>query len=107
MDMKGYQQGDVLLVKVDAVPQDAKPVSASGGRFVLAEGEATGHAHAVTVSEGVEMLERGGVLYLSAATETEVEHEEHHAQKVSPGVYEVRRVVEVDPFADEVRMVED
>ncbi|MEV4253036.1 hypothetical protein AB0J52_07680 [Spirillospora sp. NPDC049652] len=49
-----YRQGDILIVPVaeDAVPQairDLPPVARDGrGRMVLALGEATGHAHALT-----------------------------------------------------------
>ena len=40
------RQGDVLLVAVEAVPDDAVEQPRQG-RLVLAEGEATGHAHAI------------------------------------------------------------
>ena len=42
------RQGDVLLVPVDAIPEAAKPVARDHGRVVLAYGEATGHAHAIS-----------------------------------------------------------
>ena len=105
--MRGFQQGDVLLRVVDAVPQDAKRRVAVGGRFVVAEGEVTGHAHALAECEAVEMFERGGVLYLRVTEATPMTHEEHKPQVVQPGVYEVGIVKEVDPFTDEVRAVQD
>ena len=105
--MKGYQQGDVLLKLVAGLPQGVKAVSATAGRYILAEGEATGHAHAVLVCPAVKMYERGGTLYLQVTEETEVVHEEHHKQTVAPGVYEIGRVVEVDPFENAIRAVAD
>jgi hypothetical protein len=39
-----YRQGDVLLVAVPAIPEDARPLPRDEGRVVLALGEATGHA---------------------------------------------------------------
>ena len=41
-----YRQGDVLLAPIPALPVDAVSVPRKG-RIVLAEGEATGHAHAI------------------------------------------------------------
>lgn len=104
---KAYQQGDVLLKVVDSIPSGARTVSAKSGRYILAEGESTGHAHAVMACPAVELYERDGTLYLKCAETTEVVHEEHHKQTVQPGVYEVGRVVEVDPFERAIRTVAD
>ena len=102
-----YQQGDVILRRIDALPSGTKPVAPQGNRYVVAEGEATGHAHAIPIGAGCEMVERDGVLYLSVTEAVSLTHEEHHAQVVEPGVYEVGKVVEVDPFTEEVRAVRD
>lgn len=105
---KGYQQGDVLLVVASELPESAKPMSAGPRGYVVAESEHTGHAHVIEATPDVAMFEDAeGSLWLKAANETTVRHEEHHAQTIAPGVYQVRRVVEVDPFADEVRTVAD
>lgn len=103
----GFQQGDVLLKKVSAVPVGAKKRATVGGRYVVAEGETTGHAHALVASEAVEMYERDGVLYLNVKEPTSLVHEEHDTQTVEPGIYEVGIVREVDPFTEEVRSVRD
>lgn len=42
-----YRQGDVLIERIDSVPDDAQPVPLEDGRIVLAHGEVTGHAHAI------------------------------------------------------------
>lgn len=104
----GYQQGDVLLKVRAGLPEGAKAVKPGPRGYVLAEGEHTGHAHVIEATPDVEMYERDGVLYLNVKeAATPLVHEEHHAQTVAPGVYEVSRVVEVDPFADEIRAVAD
>lgn len=104
---RGYQQGDVLIKARKALPEGVKAVQPGPRGYVLAEGEATGHAHTITATPDVEMYERGGVLYLNVKAEATVTHEEHHAQVLAPGVYEVSRVVEVDPFENEIRTVAD
>jgi hypothetical protein len=101
-----YQQGDVLLVAVKSIPLSAKPCKPDPRGLVLAEGEATGHAHVVR-DAGCALLEVEDKIYLSAADGATTHHEEHKAVTVPPGVYEVRKVREVDPFNEEVRSVKD
>lgn len=105
--MKGYQQGDCIAIKIDAVPEGSKAVKPGPRGYVLAEGEHTGHAHCIDATRDVEMYEKDGVLYLKVAAPAPLTHEEHHTQTIEPGIYEVRRVVEVDPFSDEIRTVAD
>ena len=107
--MRKQQHGDVLLNPVSEIPAGLKKVPAQSGRLILAEGEATGHAHAITEAPGVELLEgEDGRLYLRVTgPEVELSHEEHATQTVLPGEYEVGQVVEVDPFERAVRRVMD
>lgn len=104
---EGYQQGDVLIVRTGSIPGDAKPVQPGVRGFVLAEGEHTGHAHVIEKTEDVELFERGDTLYMRVKVEVTLTHEEHLAQTIAPGTYQVGCVVEVDPFEDEVRRVAD
>lgn len=101
-----YRQGDVLIVsakipaKVSAVPFDARGI-------VLAEGEATGHAHTI-VDESVEfltteteerflrVLAEGGVL---------LTHQEHPSVLIPPGEYQVVGQREYSP--EMIRRVAD
>jgi len=103
--MKGYQQGDLILIQRNSLPSGLK--AKTGDRMVLAEGEHTGHAHAIASEYGELFEDAKGILWLKVETPAPLVHEEHHVQTVEPGIYEVRRVVEVDPFADEVRTVMD
>jgi hypothetical protein len=52
-----YQQGDVLLTKIDSLPLGNKVERKERG-YILAEGEATGHAH--VIEEEIEMVEKDG-----------------------------------------------
>ena len=83
------RQGDVLLVPTDDdLPAEARPLSRTGGRVVLAEGEATGHAHAIR-SSAATLVAADGERYLRVAAPVTLDHEEHAALQVAPGVYRV------------------
>ena len=101
--MKQIQQGDVLLERVNALPKDAKKAKSG----VLAEGEATGHAHRLDLSHADVFVAEDGALYVRASAPSILSHEEHHAITVEPGTWRVWRVREVDPFSEGVRRVAD
>ena len=88
-------QGDILFLRVNGIPDAARSVAPVGNRFVLAEGEATGHAHTVP-ARGVALMEvpnEGGVTYLTVEelTGVEVSHQEHASVKLDPGTWKVIR----------------
>lgn len=60
------RQGDILLIPIAHVPEGTTPVALENGRFVLAHGELTGHAHVVATPEGCELVTASGAddLYL-------------------------------------------
>jgi hypothetical protein len=98
------RQGDLLLVPVDEVPSVLGAVRS--GRLVLAEGEATGHAHVVEDERAslhslfVNGAWHGNDTWFLSVEEGEpvlLVHEEHDALSVPPGVYEVRRQREYLP----------
>ena len=107
--MRQIRQGDVLLVRLDEAPaaflagtgRRLDPVGREHGRIVLAEGEATGHAHVIE-SEDVELLREDAqllapdqppALYLvvNGTAAVSLDHEEHASLEVLPGVYRVVR----------------
>lgn len=98
------RQGDVLLIP-SKCPQDTKPVESVNGRNVLAEGEATGHAH--TTPDGATALLESpdGRRYLKVEEVTSLTHQEHEAIELWPQEYEVRRQREYSPEA--IRNVAD
>lgn len=98
-------QGDVNFIEVDKIPTKAKKVKKQNRGYVLAEGEATGHAH--TIKEDVELYEVDGVLYLKNATQVNVTHEEHHTVTVPPGTWKIVITKEYDHLTEEIRNVSD
>ena len=102
-----FQHGDVLGQRIDKIPSGAKKVEARAGRYILAEGEATGHAHTIIATADIELFEKDGTMYLRCGADCELTHEEHHTQTIEPGDYEIQQVVEVDPFENEIRTVAD
>jgi hypothetical protein len=93
------RQGDLLLVPVAGLPEGADRVRS--GRLVLAEGEATGHAHVVDdVRASLHRVPRSpAARYLHVVGDEPVflVHEEHDRLRVAPGVYELRRQREYEP----------
>jgi len=118
MNQNQFRQGDLIIEQVDVVPADAVSVVPVAGRYVLAEGEATGHAHTIEATPDVELYERNGVMYLRVlgADETvreaarksvaELLHQEHAAHTLAPGTYRIRRQI-VEDAAHAPRQVAD
>jgi len=101
-----FRQGDVFLELVAEIPANAKPMKPENGRVVLAHGEATGHAHAITDVEHVTMLEvDNDIRYLDVQMEAYLRHEEHATVTLAPGKYRVVRQREYTP--EEIRNVAD
>ena len=101
------QQGDVCYEAISSIPEGAKKVDAKQGRFILAEGEVTGHAHAVIEESEVELFEYKGVLYLRNTISTEIKHEEHNPHTIEPGIWEFGIVNEYDYYNEITRKVAD
>ena len=72
-------QGDVMLFKVAALPKSATLVKADAGRSVLAYGEVTGHAHAVSSTDSSLFRTEDNRTFLQITSENAVlRHEEHN-----------------------------
>ena len=104
--MKGYQQGDFLLISTDAIPDGAVCVPHAPRGCVVAEGEATGHAHVLDPATS-EQFTAGGEYYVRVNEPNPLTHEEHDTQIIAPGVYRVGGVVEKDWLEDVTRRVVD
>ena len=98
-------QGDVFFSKVRAIPQSVTRVSRSERGYIIAKGEATGHAH--VIDDDIELYEKDGVLFVKTENTVEVRHEEHRPVTLDPGIWKVGIVREYDPFLEEIRMVKD
>ena len=110
--MKQYRQGDVLIVKTDSKPsaRHKRVARDERDRVVLAHGELTGHAHAIS--------EKGATLYqrtvrgevnrmLRLSRSVKLEHEEHDTIELPAGTYEVRQQREFEPGSRRHRNVAD
>lgn len=100
------QQGDVVFVKVEQIPEGTKLSEKFDG--VVQHGEVTGHAHRLSGKE-YDMYEffEEGRRYLRIKEDSDLSHEEHHTIKLPKGDYEVRIVREMDHFAKLERPVVD
>ena len=104
--MLQIQHGDVLLRGIDKLPRGATLVERKGGRLILAEGEATGHHHAVA-EKAATLWEIKGELYLEALEPVTITHEEHKTLPIPAGIYQIGRVREYDYFSEMERQVRD
>lgn len=98
-------QGDVFFIKTSVIPEEATKLNRRLGGYIIAEGEATGHAH--VIEDDIELYEKEGVLFIKAAKEIAVRHEEHLPVILSPGIWKVGIIREYDPFLEETRIVRD
>lgn len=99
-----WQQGDLLGKKLGRMP-DGEQKSVGKLRCVLAHGE-SGHTHLVE-SEDAELIQIGERMLLKLEKAATVTHEEHGHIRLSPGIWEIGRVKEFDPFANMTRQVID
>lgn len=87
--MSVIRQGDVLLVRVKAIPKEAVEEKTTGRKLILALGEATGHHHRfefMDTSHNVKLYKTGsGVRYLDVSAPADLLHEEHSTAKVPAG----------------------
>ena len=129
MNYKKYQQGDVVMLKVDddyfkdnAVNKgnDASYNTQSHNNPVLAFGEVTGHKHQIHMKD---MLDKAEVtLHMGYNREAGIDvpeafevcgetvvltHEEHNPIELPPGKYIVKIVREFDHIAGRSRYVAD
>jgi hypothetical protein len=100
-----YRQGDVLLVPVDPAQLPARPAREERdqqGRLVLANGEATGHAHVVAAPTAELLTDPDEVerRFLVLATHALLTHEEHASVPLPAGTYQVVRQREYTPMAN-------
>jgi hypothetical protein len=111
--MQYSQQGDVLIKRVDKLPESARAVET----LVLQEGEFTGHSHRFTDPAKVTVYETHAVVgntitpnmgkYIEVRETSVLLHEEHKPITIEPGIYEIDIVREYDYEKDEVSRVAD
>ena len=100
---KPIRQGDVLLIPVKRIPGKTRAVDRHHNRLVLAEGEVTGHSHAI-LDAGAELVTAEGAAELEAMyllvgpQPVSLVHEEHGTIEIPADTnWEVRRLREYAP----------
>lgn len=88
--MPHIRQGDVYVIPVEDIPEDAIALERDAGRVVLAYGEVTGHAHAIA-AEGATLLRttEGERFLRIVGAPAPLIHEEHATLEVAPGTYRI------------------
>jgi hypothetical protein len=89
------RQGDILIVPIhpNNIPTHTVDVNRDNGRAILAHGEVTGHAHAIT-DPNCDLItdQQANELYLIVYGESvNVTHEEHNTITLDPGAYRIFR----------------
>lgn len=98
------RQGDVLLVLCENLPKNMKKINPVNGRLILAEGEATGHAHTIDAKCGA-LFGVDDSMVVVVNQPTRIEHQEHGTIEIAPGQYWVVRQREYTP--QEIKHVVD
>ena len=99
-----FQQGDVIGIRIKQLP-DGERKQVVEQKLVVAHGE-SGHSHVIE-DEKSSMMLIGDKLYLKLEQDAILKHEEHGAQVITKGIWEVGRVQEYDYFQQMQRQVQD
>lgn len=109
------QQGEVRIIKIDALPENmnTKGVERSAKGFIISHSE-SGHHHVLT---GGDVMERTSnvpegmqILYAILNNPAELIQDAanaHGGYRLDPGIYEFRLSREYNPFAEQARRVAD
>ena len=89
-----YAQGDILLIKVESIPQKKKKYDRQNGKIILAWGEKTGHHHRIEDDTTQAWVDDNDAVWLEVKDlieEARVIHEEHGEIRLPEGYYRVIR----------------
>ena len=112
------RQGDVLLVPVEEIPEDAELVS-QGSELTIAYGEATGHHHTLYPQRGVlakeclvkEFKTKSGRRFVEFNQVMNLRHPDHDPavdyKLLKPCIREIIIEEQENPFLDEITRVKD
>lgn len=87
------RHGDVILERINAAPRELKKLPLGERGVVLAEGEATGHAHRIQAKSAELFLPPGndnGTRILVLRRPACLRHEEHKTLTIPAGIWKVR-----------------
>lgn len=94
-----YRQGDVLIVSVANIPDNALKLQRAKLGVVLAEGEVTGHAHRIASRHATLYRTELDARYMRVTAPVALKHEEHKSIEIPPGCYRVTIHTEYRPGA--------
>ncbi len=109
------QQGEVRIVKIDALPSDmeSKPVEQIAGGYIISHSE-SGHHHLLSggnVMERTDNVPAGMQIFYAVLDDPQSFAQDavnpHGSYEMAPGIYEFRVSREFDPFAEQARKVAD
>ena len=101
---KAHCQGDMYLIPIKAIPQEAKPVQAENGVFILTHSESS-HHHVIDERPDIRQFSGmdifRGFLEISGDEPAELihlrEHHTHAPQVVAPGAWLIQRQAAYTP----------
>jgi len=104
------RHGDISFHRLDSIPANFNPVKHSGS-FVLAEGEATGHHHKISVKEKNNdfqiFKDEDNNYILKVNSPCQLTHQEHKTIEFTKGIYFVKHETEYNPFTEELEKIKD
>lgn len=89
-------QGDVMILRIDTLPDTATPAVATAGKHIIAHSE-TGHHHVVDAGLADRFIDQMNsfISYLNVAEDVELRHlrsfDTHEPILLTPGAYIVRQ----------------
>ncbi len=108
--MNYYRHGDLGFTPLTKIPDNLKKVY-KGQKFVLAEGEKTGHKHVLVLDKpntAFEILQDNqGRHILKLEKDAKLSHQEHKTITIEKGMYLVQNEKEYNYFQKEIQRVQD
>ena len=106
-----YAQGDVVFEPIKNLPKNLKPVQVVNGKYIIREGEATGHKHEISAENTELFLDENGEMVIVVKAQdafvSTTTHQEHKIVVPPPGTYKIGHTREYDPFSEESRKLRD
>lgn len=108
------RQGDVLLVRVESIPNCQKRTIKNYKDRLLVTGEHSNHAH--YANGEVDVIDREGDIYLDVHGDSMIEHllidsgvwtKEHKALQIPEGKFKVIRQIQYNPYEKAIEYVQD
>lgn len=115
MTTRAYFHGELVVkVKKGKVPMGARKMKSVDGYYKVADSETTGNFHLLEDSQGIDMYEKDGVMYLRNSVDAKIscaDQSRHDTEVIPPvdddEVIEISPAKEWDPYKKEIQAVVD